>query len=387
MGVRPGDDDDLKTRKRTAVVTALALALASLAYAPVGLATDAPVITIVSILQSAGQLLALGWLRRTGQLGPVVIAMIAIGQLVILSGITSLGMTGGSGNLVWGLLTPMAAVLFFGRRAAIPSLAAYFGVIGLAVILNAQQDFAVPAEFSVPLYVINLLGPAAVGVGMVVLIDSERDQARARAESLLLNVLPRSIVERLDRGERVIADHCSDVTVLFADVVDFTPFSEVEPPERVVAVLDELFSAFDDLVEVRQLEKIKTIGDAYMAVAGVPVVRPDHAEVMIELGLAMHAAAATRTIAGHQLQLRIGIATGPVVAGIIGRRKFSYDLWGDTVNTASRMESTGLPGCIQVTPETHARCATAYPWQVRDRVEVKGKGPMQTYLLDPSRIS
>ncbi len=388
IGQRPGDEEDLRVRKRTAVVTALALAVASLAYAPFGVAIGAPVITIVSIVQSVGQLLALVWLWRTGQLGPVVIAMIAIGQLVILSGVTTLGgMIGGSGNLIWGLLTPMAAVLFFGRRAALPALAVYVAVIALAVLLNAQQGVAAPAEFSVPLYVVNLLSPAAVGVGMIVLIDGERDRARGRAESLLLNVLPRSIVERLHGGERVIADQCPDVTVLFTDVVDFTPFAEAEPPEQVVEVLNGLFSAFDDLVDERRLEKIKTIGDAYMAVAGVPDPRDDHAGVMIELALAMHGEAAGRMIGGRPLRLRTGIATGPVVAGVIGRRKFTYDLWGDTVNTASRMESTSVPGCIQVTPETRERCRADYPWEERERVEVKGKGQMRTYLLDPSRVT
>jgi adenylate cyclase len=391
IGQRPGDDADLRTRKRAAVVTALALAVASLAYAPFGVATGDPVTVVVSVLQSAGQLLALAWLARTGQLGPVVIMMIAVGQLVILSGVATFGgLIGGSGNLIWGLLTPMAAVLFFGRRAAIPSLVVYIGVVALAVLLNAQQvqqGTVAPEGFSVPLYVVNLLGPAAIGVGMVVLIDSERVRARGRAESLLLNVLPKTIVERLDGGERVIADQCPEVTVLFSDVVDFTPLAEAESPQRVVAVLDDIFSAFDELVEARGLEKIKTIGDAYMAVAGVPDPRSDHAEVMIELALAMHAAAARSVVAGRPIRMRTGIATGPVVAGIIGRRKFSYDLWGDTVNTASRMESTGLPGCIQVTPVTHARCQADYPWQPRTGVEVKGKGPMDTFLLDPATVA
>jgi len=274
----------------------------------------------------------------------------------------------------------MAAVLVFGRRAAIPSLLAYIGVVALAVLVNGQQvqqGTVAPDGFSIPLYVVNLLGPAAIGVGMVV----------RRAESLLLNVLPKTIVERLDAGERVIADQCPEVTVLFSDVVDFTPLAEAESPQKVVALLDEIFSAFDELVEARGLEKIKTIGDAYMAVAGVPDPRSDHAEVMIELALAMHAAAARSVVAGRPIRMRTGIATGPVVAGIIGRRKFSYDLWGDTVNTASRMESTGLPGCIQVTPATHARCQADYPWQPRAGVEVKGKGPMDTFLLDPATVA
>jgi class 3 adenylate cyclase len=152
-------------------------------------------------------------------------------------------------------------------------------------------------------------------------------------------------------------------------------------------VLNDLFTGIDELAERHQLEKIKTIGDAYMVVAGVPEARSDHAEVMVRMAIEMHALAAKQLeIDGHRLQLRTGIATGPVVAGVIGRRKFSYDLWGDTVNTASRMESSGMPGCIQITEATWLRVKDHYPWQVREGVEVKGKGPMTTWVLDPAQF-
>jgi adenylate cyclase len=391
IGQRPGDDPDLRVRKRTGVVATLALILAGSVYTVVGITTDHPIVTVFSILQSGGQAAGLVYLARTGRLAPVVVNMMILGLLVILSGVVTLGgMLSSSGNLVWGLVTPIGAVLFLGRRAAIPAFLAYAAVVIASALISDRllgPEIPVPEGTMIALYVVNLLGAGAVGLGLVVFIDGERIRAKASAEGLLLNVLPQSIVDRLHGGERVIADHCSDVSVLFADVVDFTPFAEAEPAERVVALLDELFSAFDGLAEEHGLEKIKTIGDAYMVVAGVPVERADNAQVMVRVGLAMHAVAAERGHAhGRPLRLRIGIATGPVVAGVIGRRKFSYDLWGDTVNTASRMESTGVPGCIQVTSETHARCAADYPWERRDGVEVKGKGPMQTYLLDPTRI-
>jgi class 3 adenylate cyclase len=390
-GQRPGDEADLRVRKRTAVVVALALTVASLAYVPFGITLDQPVVTVVAVLQAIGQVGGVVYLRRTGRLGPMVVWMIALGQLVILSGVATLGgVTAAGGNLVWGLSTPMAAVLFFGRRAALPALAAYVGVVLLAVALDPwfiEIGPSVAPEVSRALLVVNLLGPAAVALGLVVLIDGERVAARQRSEALLLNVLPRQIVERLHGGEAIIADHCPDVTVLFSDVVDFTPFSEREPPERVVAVLNELFTAFDALAAERRLEKIKTIGDAYMVVAGVPEERDDHAAVMVDMAIAMHAAASVQPeVGGRRLEMRTGIATGPVVAGVIGRQKFSYDLWGDTVNTASRMESSGVPGCIQVTEATWRACGAAYPWQVREGVEVKGKGPMRTYLLDPAAV-
>jgi class 3 adenylate cyclase len=391
IGQRPGDDPDLRVRKRTGVVATVALILAGSMYTAVGITTHHPIVTVFSILQSAGQAAGLVYLSRTGRLTPVVVNMMILGLLVIFSGVVTLGgILSGSGNLVWGLLTPIGAVLFLGRRAAIPAFLAFAAVVIGAALVNDQllgTGPPIPTGTMIGLHVVNMLGAAAVGLGLVVFIDGERIRAKASAEALLLNVLPQGIVERLNAGERVIADHCPDVSVLFADVVDFTPFAEAEPAERVVALLDELFSAFDALAEEHGLEKIKTIGDAYMVVAGVPASRPDHAQVLVQVGLAMHAVATERGRAhGRPLRLRVGIATGPVVAGVIGRRKFSYDLWGDTVNTASRMESTGVPGCIQVTSETHARCAADYPWERRDGVEVKGKGPMQTYLLDPTRI-
>jgi class 3 adenylate cyclase len=203
-----------------------------------------------------------------------------------------------------------------------------------------------------------------------------------RSERLLLNVLPAPIAGRLKQGEQVIADRFPEVTVLFADLVDFTRSSDQSSPERVVQVLDDLFSAFDRLARRYGLEKIKTVGDAYMVAGGLPDPRPDHAEAVAEMALAMRREAAGHVDPhGRPLQLRIGIDSGPVVAGVIGRDKFSYDLWGDTVNTASRMESTGTAGCIQVTDRTHRRLRDRYRFQRRGLTPVKGKGELLTWFL------
>ena len=205
---------------------------------------------------------------------------------------------------------------------------------------------------------------------------------RARSEGLLRNMLPESIAERLKQRQEVIADASPQVTVLFADIVDFTPHAERSPPEATVALLNELFSQFDALTESRGLEKIKTIGDAYMVAGGLPNPRPDHAGAVAELALEMLDLAARRSFPdGGPVRLRIGIDTGPVVAGVIGRRRFSYDLWGDTVNTASRMETTGVPGCIQITERTRKLLGDRYVLRERGRIQVKGKGKMHTYFL------
>jgi adenylate cyclase len=203
-----------------------------------------------------------------------------------------------------------------------------------------------------------------------------------RSERLLLNVLPAPIAARLKAGEAVIADAFPEVTVLFADLVDFTRRSRRIGPAQVVATLNELFSAFDRLAQRHGLEKIKTIGDAYMVAGGLPDPRPDHAQAIAELALAMREEVARRTDpSGQPLAVRIGIATGPVEAGVIGTTKFSYDLWGDTVNTASRMESHGIPGCIQVTARTYQRLRDSYRFQRRGPIPVRGMGEMVTYFL------
>jgi class 3 adenylate cyclase len=202
------------------------------------------------------------------------------------------------------------------------------------------------------------------------------------SERLLLNVLPAPIAARLKQDEDVIADGFPDVTVLFADLVDFTRRSQRSRPQQVVQFLDELFSTFDQLTRNHGLEKIKTIGDAYMAAGGLPEPMAGHPQAVADLALAMRVEVARRADpTGQPLQVRIGIDTGPVVAGVIGTDKFSYDLWGDTVNTASRMESSGMPSCIQVTERTYRRLRDSYRFECRGPIEVKGKGKMVTWFL------
>ena len=227
-----------------------------------------------------------------------------------------------------------------------------------------------------------VLFAAVLVLGEAIRNRRELDRERERSERLLLNVLPASIAARLKQTEGVIADGFTDVTVLFADIVDFTSRSERIAPEQVVELLNDLFSAFDRLAQGRGLEKIKTIGDAYMVVGGLPEPRRDHAVAVAEMALAiLGEVAGRRDPSGRPLQVRIGIDTGPVVAGVIGTSRFSYDLWGDTVNTASRMESHGVPGCIQVTGRAYRRLCDRFRFQRRGPVPVKGKGDIVTYFL------
>jgi guanylate cyclase len=236
---------------------------------------------------------------------------------------------------------------------------------------------------------LNVIGTASIAFTLLATFAHQRNAAltalrgeQEKSELLLLNILPRPIAERLKADPQTIADHFAAASILFADVVGFTPLAQRLPPAEMVGILDQLFSRFDALVERLGLEKIKTIGDCYMAAAGVPNPGPDHACKAALLALAMRDVVATSAVAGQPgLELRIGINSGPVVAGVIGTKRFLYDLWGDAVNMASRMESHGTPGEIQITPATYELLKDEFVCRRRGSILVKGKGEMETWYL------
>jgi adenylate cyclase len=210
----------------------------------------------------------------------------------------------------------------------------------------------------------------------------ELELEQAKSEKLLLNILPEAVARQLKQDQRTIAENFAEVTVLFADIVGFTELSVGVPPVDMVKLLNQIFSTFDYLAEQHGLEKIKTIGDSYMVVGGLPLERADHLEAIANMALDMQKAIAQfQTPQQTPFRMRIGINTGPVIAGVIGVKKFIYDLWGDTVNTASRMESHGVPGSIQVTQAVYDRLKYRYRFLERGSIYVKGKGQMVTYFL------
>ncbi len=212
--------------------------------------------------------------------------------------------------------------------------------------------------------------------------NEELAAERETSERLLLNILPRTIADRLRQTPGTIADSFEEATVLFADIVGFSGICGGLAPQSLVAWLNEIFSAIDTLAEEFGLEKIKTIGDAYMLVGGLPHRRPDHAEAIANFALALHEIMAGRqTPAGCPLEFRIGIHTGQVVAGVIGQRKFAYDLWGDTVNTASRMQSHGIAGATHVSMAVRDRLCASHTFTERGEIAIKGKGTLTTFLL------
>ena len=299
------------------------------------------------------------------------------------------GFAASGGLLTWSVLAPICALMFPTRRQAIWWIDAFLALIAISLYFDDQvANWAKPSGHGISMlfFGMNLIGPSvAIFLSMLYFVQAFRRE-HARSEGLLLNILPGPIAERLKQGEEVIADRFSEVTILFADIIDFTALSARITPEELVTMLNAVFSAFDRLSDRHGLEKIKTIGDAYMVVGGLPEPRPDHAEAVAEMALDMRSEIGRLGAElGRPIALRIGIDTGPVVAGVIGTRKFAYDLWGDAVNTASRMESQGVANGIQLTEGAYRRLKDSYICETRGVIDVKGKGELLTYLLKGKR--
>jgi guanylate cyclase len=395
IGADPRDDEDLREKKALLVLLAVLILPVSLVWGSLYLAFGSRVgiIPFVYFAVSVGSLVVFARTRNFRLLLVVqllnVLLTTTIGQM--LAG----GFLAAGGVGLWGILAPLGALVFLEVRQAVrwfvAFLAAFLGLGILGEVLLPPVD--VPVWFTTTMLALNVVGAGSVAFLILASFANQRNDAlsalrveQQRSEALLVNVLPTSIAERLKAATQSIADHFDSASIVFADVVDFTPLSGSLPPAEVVGILDQLFSHFDTLVELRGLEKIKTIGDCYMAAAGVPIAREDHARRAALLALDMREAATTSTIAGRLgLELRIGINSGPVVAGVIGTKRFLYDLWGDAVNTASRMETHSTPGEIQITRETYELLKDEFVCTRRGTIEVKGKGPMETWYLEGSR--
>jgi guanylate cyclase len=397
VGADPRDDEDMRARKALLVlISVLILPIAALWGAlylafgsPVGFAPLAYfVVLLVAVLVFART-------RNFGQL--LLVGQVAILLAPTLSMIPLGGFLAAGGVGLWGVLAPLAALVFSDVRAAARWYVAYavvFLASGIAGELLGPVPPPIPRWFTSTMLALNIVVGGTIVFTLLAIFARQRREAlaalrveQAKAENLLLNILPRSIADKLKDQTQPIADQIGSASILFADVVDFTPWSERRPAAEVVGFLDHLFSHFDALAERYGLEKIKTIGDCYMVAAGVPTPRDDHARALALMALDMLEAVRSSDEVGHRgHELRIGINSGPVVAGVIGRKRFLYDLWGDAVNTASRMETHGTPGRIQITRATYELLAEEFECERRGTIPVKGKGEVETwYLLGPRR--
>lgn len=382
-------DDDLEARRRkvTLVMVTSICFVASIVWGAIYLVILGPtliaLITYGFTLVVGGALVAFFATKRFGLLVYPFFLMILWNPMAMQ---WSLGGFAASGVVMtWSLLAPICALMFLSMRQAFWWFAAFLSLLAVSLLFDGQlANWARPLDHrtSMLFFGMNLIGPSvAIFLSMLYFVQAFRNE-HARSEGLLLNILPGPVADRLKQEKAVIADRFSDVTILFADIVDFTELSARIAPEELVTMLNAVFSAFDRLSDRHGLEKIKTIGDSYMVVGGLPEPRPDHAEAVAEMALDMLSEIAKlSTQLGRPLGIRIGIDTGPVVAGVIGTRKFAYDLWGDAVNTASRMESQGIPNAIQLSEDTYQRLKDTYVCEPRGVVDVKGKGKLRTYLL------
>jgi adenylate cyclase len=398
IGADPQDDDDARASKALLVLISVLILPVSLLWATLYLAFGSPV-GWVPLGYFAILLTAIVVFSRTRDFGKFLrVGQVAILLAPTLSMIPLGGFLDSGGVGLWGILAPLGALVFSDVRTAARWYVAYLVVFlgsGIAGELIGGVSPAVPVWFTSTMLGLNVaVGGTIVFTLLAVFARQRRDalaalrEEQARAESLLLNILPRSIADRLKAEPRRIADHFSSASILFADVVDFTPLAERLPPAEVVGVLDHLFSHFDELAERYGLEKIKTIGDCYMVAAGVPLPRPDHARALALMALDMQAAMRSVDELGHlALELRVGINSGPVVAGVIGRKRFLYDLWGDAVNTASRMESHGTSGRIQITRATKDLLRDEFVCEPRGTIPVKGKGEIEAWYLVGRRLN
>jgi len=386
IGVLPADSEELRLRKTVLVLSSTLMACLALAwvgtFAALGLWVSAAIPLAYQLASTLGLVVfarthRYKWFRRS-QLWLTLVLPFALQWSLG-------GFRNSSAVCLWAFTSPLGALLFVGTRQAAPWLVAFAGLVAASGAIDptlAAGAPHVPDGVAVTFFVLNVVGVTTVAYVLLRYFERARDREHARSERLLLNVLPAPVAARLKRDGRVIADAYEDVTVLFADIVDFTPLSERLPADALVAILDRVFAAWDQLAARHRLEKIKTIGDAYMVAAGIPLPHEQPVEAIADMALAMRPTLARiGADTGLPLQVRIGIDTGPVIAGVIGRAKFIYDLWGDTVNTASRMESHAPPGAIQVTPRTYDRLRARYDLRPRGAVDIKGKGPLDTYLL------
>lgn len=392
LGTRPDDSEDLRIRKRYLLLMALLILPAGLIWGAIYWAfgeTAAALAPWAYVVLSIASILIFSITKNYALFRFSELALILVLPFVL--GLTLGGFVNSGAVVLWSLLAPIGALIFDGSRQARNWFAAYLILILLSGLL---QPF-IPATNQLPPWVVlafflmNIGAISAVAFVLLFTFIRERNSAlaqvrveREKSENLLLNILPREIAPRLKNNPGTIADAYGCASILFADIVNFTPWSAELPPDEMVQMLNEIFSYFDSLLDRYGVEKIRTIGDNYMCVAGVPTPRPDHAQSLARMALAMREYIRSRPPRnGKRLDFRIGINSGPLVAGVIGTKKFVYDVWGDPVNVASRMESYSIPGKIQIGAGTFELIRNEFVCEPRGILELKGKGKMATWFL------
>ena len=385
IGSDPHDEDDIRLQKSRLVICALPFMAAGWAWGLMYFFFRERLAGSIPFSYGIFSLLSLLYFARTRQYAFFRFSqLLLILLLPFLLMVTLGGFINGSAVVLWALICPLGALLFDNPRHA---LRWFLVFVSLVVLSGFLQPFVRLANHLSPsavifFFVINLFGVSSLVFLMVSYFVGQKNRFQEKSETLLLNILPKEIAASLKNESRTIADHYDEASVLFADMVGFTPLSAQLPPVEMVELLNEVFSYFDSLLDKYSVEKIRTIGDSYMVASGVPRGRPDHAQALACMALEMRDYIATHTFCNnHKVNFRIGINSGAMIAGVIGRRKFVYDVWGDAVNIASRMESHGLGGAVQITRATYELIKDEFVCEPRGAVNVKGKGEMDVWLV------
>jgi adenylate cyclase len=391
VGADPRDDEQTRQRKMLLVLTSVLILPIAVVWGSLYLIFGSPVgyVPLAYALVLLGAIIAFARTRNFALLLRVSLVDILLAPTLSMVPLGGFLPSGGVG--LWGILAPVGALVFSGPRAGLRWYVAYLAVFmtsGVAGQIVGPVS-ALPEWFTSTMLGLNVALGGSIVFILIATFLRQRDRAmdalgreQERSERLLLNVLPREIAPRLKAGESPIADAYEAATVLYADIVGSTMLAERLDAKQLVALLNEIFSRLDLLAERHGVEKIRTIGDNYMCVAGVPRRRADHAQVMARMALGIRAYLDELRAAGEdRIDLRIGMNSGPCVGGVIGLRKFAFDIWGDSVNTASRMESHSVPGRIHLSDATYELIRDEFSCEPRGTIEVKGKGPMRTWFL------
>lgn len=384
IGANPTDDRDLRLQKSLLVLCAMPFALAGFLWGALYFYFDEHLAGYIPLAYGVFSLISILYFSYSRRYG--IFRFSQLIMILLLPTFLMLSLGGfilGSAVIVWAFICPIGALLFDKPQNAPRWFLAFVILVAFCGLIQSRLDPTtnLPPEVITVLFVLNVTAVSSLIFLMVFSFVAQKNVFQEQSETLLLNILPKEIVAILEEGPTTIAEHYDGASILFADIAEFTPMSANMTPDELVMLLNEIFSYFDRLVEKYDLEKIKTIGDCYMVAAGVPRTREDHAQALTMLAIEMRDYVEQHEILGHRLSFRIGINSGPVVAGVIGRKKFIYDLWGEAVNTASRMESQGREGFIQITRATHELIKDQFVCEQRGWIEVKGLGQTETWFV------
>lgn len=391
----PADANEVRTQKTLLVLSALLFIPPSLVWAAIYFVFGERLSAAIPFAYVVVTLLGLVIFAETRRF--MLLRWIELTLILVLPFVLQLSLGGfvpSSGVVLWSLLAPIGALVFGAPRPSL-WLLAFLAVVATAGGLEGslRGTNALPDWLRTAFFVLNIAAISTLAVTLSAVFNRRRDQAmqllaaeQERSEGLLLNILPKQIADRLKAGERRIADAHAHATVLFADLVGSTALALELPPDALIGVLNDVFSRIDELAERHGVEKIRTIGDNWMGVSGVPRSRGDHAQAAVRLALDVRDFVDRyRTPDGRRLAVRIGLNSGPLVAGVIGKHKFVYDIWSDTVNTASRMESQGVAGRVQVSEATYALIKDEFVCEERGAIDIRGRGPLSTYFVLTTR--